>query len=121
MTWNYLKKKGYLNGFIIGDSKEFLDTHYKEGDCGVCGARGFMEEKVGNFSFCVVLKLGFAIATAGDAAKILILNEVLSVGDEFFRKKSLQRIKEMIHGGSTVLMVSYGMRNYGKLHKGGVD
>ena len=70
---------------------------------------GFMEEKVKNFSSGMVSRLGFAIATAGDAAESLILDEVLSVGDEFFRKKSLKRVKEMIHGGSTVLLVSHGM------------
>ena len=69
----------------------------------------FMEEKVKNFSSGMVSRLGFAIATAGGAAEILILDEVLSVGDEFFRKKSLARIQEMIHGGSTVLMVSHNM------------
>lgn len=98
----------YLNGSIIGYSKEFLDRHYKEiAEFAELG--DFMEEKVKNFSSGMVSRLGFAIATAGDAAEILILDEVLSVGDEFFRKKSLKRIKEMIHGGSTVLMVSHGM------------
>lgn len=98
----------YLNGAIIGYSKKFLDDHFDEivefaelGD--------FVDEKVKNFSSGMVSRLGFAIATAGDAAEILILDEVLSVGDEFFKKKSLARIKEMIHGGSTVLMVSHGM------------
>lgn len=102
------KENVYLNGSIIGYTKDFLDEHYQEivefaelGD--------FMEEKVKNFSSGMVSRLGFAIATAGDAAEILILDEVLSVGDEFFRKKSLKRIQEMIHGGSTVLMVSHGM------------
>ena len=68
-----------------------------------------MEEKVKNFSSGMVSRLGFSIATAGDAADILILDEILSVGDEFFRKKSLNRIQEMIHGGSTVLMVSHNL------------
>jgi len=102
------KENVYLNGAIIGYSKEFIDAHYEEivefaelGD--------FMEEKVKNFSSGMVSRLGFAIATAGEAAEVLILDEVLSVGDEFFRKKSLAKIKEMIHGGSTVLMVSHGM------------
>lgn len=102
------KENVFLNGSIIGYSREFLEAHYDEivefaelGD--------FMEEKVKNFSSGMVSRLGFAIATAGDAAEILILDEVLSVGDEFFRKKSLKRVKEMIHGGSTVLMVSHGM------------
>lgn len=98
----------YLNGSIIGYSKEFLDRHYKEiAEFAELG--DFMEEKVKNFSSGMVSRLGFAIATAGDAAEILILDEVLSVGDEFFRQKSLKRIKEMIHGGSTVLMVSHSM------------
>lgn len=98
----------YLNGSIIGYSKEFLDEHYDE-IVEFAELEGFMEEKVKNFSSGMVSRLGFSIATAGDAAEILILDEVLSVGDEFFRKKSLKRVKEMIHGGSTVLMVSHGM------------
>lgn len=98
----------YLNGSIIGYSKKFLDTHYDE-IVEFAELQGFMEEKVKNYSSGMVSRLGFAIATAGDAAEILILDEVLSVGDEFFRKKSLKRIKEMIHGGSTVIMVSHGM------------
>lgn len=98
----------YLNGAIIGYSKRFLDEHY-ERIVAFAELQGFMEEKVKNFSSGMVSRLGFAIATAGEAAEILILDEVLSVGDEFFRKKSLKRIKEMIHSGSTVLMVSHGM------------
>lgn len=98
----------YLNGAIIGYSRAFLDEHYDE-IVKFAELEGFMEEKVKNFSSGMVSRLGFAIATAGDAAEILILDEVLSVGDEFFRKKSLKRVKEMIHGGSTVLLVSHGM------------
>ena len=98
----------YLNGAIIGYSKEFLDTHYQE-IVDFAELSDFMEEKVKNFSSGMVSRLGFAIATAGEAAEILILDEVLAVGDESFRKKSLKRIKEMIHSGSTVLMVSHGM------------
>ena len=98
----------YLNGAIIGYSREFIDKHYSE-IVDFAELEGFMDEKVKNFSSGMVSRLGFSIATAGDAAEILILDEVLSVGDEFFRKKSLARIKEMIHGGSTVLMVSHGM------------
>lgn len=98
----------FLNGSIIGYSREFLETHYDE-IVAFAELEDFMDQKVKNFSSGMVSRLGFAIATAGDAAEILILDEVLSVGDEFFRKKSLKRVKEMIHGGSTVLMVSHGM------------
>ena len=69
-----------------------------------------MEQKVKTYSSGMVSRLGFAIATAGDAAESLILDEVLSVGDEFFRKKSFERVKQMIHGGSTVLIVSHSMQ-----------
>ncbi|MBP3488406.1 MAG: ABC transporter ATP-binding protein [Roseburia sp.] len=99
----------YLNGAIIGHTREFLDAHYDE-IVAFAELEGFMEEKVRNFSSGMVSRLGFAIATAGETAEILILDEVLSVGDEFFRKKSLARIKEMIHGGATVLMVSHSMQ-----------
>ena len=98
----------FLNGSIIGYSREFLEAHYDE-IVAFAELEDFMEQKVKNYSSGMVSRLGFAIATAGDAAEILILDEVLSVGDEFFRKKSLKRVKEMIHGGSTVLMVSHGM------------
>ncbi len=98
----------FLNGSIIGYSREFLESHYDE-IVEFAELEDFMDQKVKNFSSGMVSRLGFAIATAGDAAEILILDEVLSVGDAFFRKKSLKRVKEMIHGGSTVLMVSHGM------------
>ena len=68
---------------------------------------GFMEEKVRNYSSGMVSRLGFAIATARETPEILILDEVLSVGDRLFKEKSLKRVKEMIHGGSTVVMVSH--------------
>lgn len=98
----------FLNGSIIGYSKKFLETHYDE-IVEFAELQDFMEQKVKNFSSGMVSRLGFAIATAGKAAEILILDEILSVGDEFFREKSLKRVKEMIHGGSTVLMVSHSM------------
>lgn len=98
----------YLNGAIIGYSKEFIDAHFDE-IVSFAELEGFMDTKVKNFSSGMFSRLGFAIATVGEAAEILILDEVLSVGDEFFRKKSLKRIREMIHGGSTMIMVSHGM------------
>ena len=96
----------FLNGALIGRSRRFLQEHYQE-IVEFAGLEGFMEEKVGHYSSGMVSRLGFAIATAGDTPEILILDEVLSVGDLFFRKKSEARIREMIHGGSTVLIVSH--------------
>lgn len=98
----------YLNGAIIGYTEEFINENFDK-IIEFAELQDFVDEKVKNFSSGMVSRLGFAIATIGEAAEILILDEVLSVGDEFFRKKSLNRVKEMIHGGSTVLMVSHGM------------
>ena len=78
----------YLNGAIIGYTKEYID-------------------EIKNFSSGMTSRLGFAIATVRDTPEILILDEVLSVGDMFFRKKSTARIKEMMQCGSTVLIVSH--------------
>lgn len=96
----------YLNGAIIGYTKEYIDQHYLD-IVKFAELEGFMEEKVRNYSSGMVSRLGFAIATARNTPEILILDEVLSVGDMFFRKKSEARIREMIHGGSTVLIVSH--------------
>ena len=96
----------YLNGAIIGYSKEYIDEKYDE-IVEFAELEGFMEERMKNFSSGMVSRLGFAIATMRDTPDILILDEVLSVGDMFFREKSMERIKQMIHGGSTVLIVSH--------------
>ncbi len=96
----------YLNGAIIGYTKEYIDQKY-DSIVKFAELEGFMEERVKNYSSGMVSRLGFAIATMRDTPEILILDEVLSVGDMFFQKKSQKRIKEMIHGGSTVLIVTH--------------
>ncbi len=96
----------YLNGALIGYSRAFIDANYQK-IVRFAELEGFMEEKVRNYSSGMVSRLGFAIATAGDSPEILILDEVLSVGDLFFRQKSETRIRELIHSGSTVLIVSH--------------
>ena len=96
----------YLNGAMIGYTKKYIDEKFED-IVRFAELEGFMEEKVRNYSSGMVSRLGFAIATARDTPEILILDEVLSVGDMFFRKKSEARIREMIHGGSTVLIVSH--------------
>lgn len=96
----------YLGGAILGYTKEHIDSKYRE-IVAFAELEGFLEEKVRSYSSGMVSRLGFALATARDAPEILILDEVLSVGDMFFREKSEARIQEMIHGGSTVLLVSH--------------
>lgn len=98
----------YLNGSIIGYTKEYIDEKYDE-IVKFAELEGFMDERMKNFSSGMVSRLGFAIATMRDTPDILILDEVLSVGDMFFRRKSEKRIREMIHSGATILIVSHSM------------
>ena len=100
------KENVYLNGSLIGYTREYIDEKYDD-IVAFAELEGFMDERVKNFSSGMVSRLGFAIATMRDTPEILILDEVLSVGDMFFREKSLKRVKEMMHGGSTVLIVSH--------------
>ena len=96
----------YLNGAIIGYDKKYIDQHYDE-IVQFAELEGFMDEKVRNYSSGMVSRLAFAIATVREVPEILILDEVLSVGDMFFRKKSEARIKSMMHAVSTLLIVSH--------------
>ena len=102
------KENVYLNGAIIGYSKEYIDEKYDQ-IVEFAELEGFMDQKMKNFSSGMVSRLGFAIATMRDTPEILILDEVLSVGDMFFKQKSEKRIREMIHSGATVFMVAHGM------------
>ena len=98
----------YLNGAIIGYSRRFLDEHYQE-IVDFAELSEFMEEKVKNYSSGMRARLAFAVATAGASPEILLLDEVLSVGDVFFQQKCLDQITEMMAGGTTVLLVSHNM------------
>ena len=102
------KENVYLNGALIGYSKQYIDEKYNE-IVAFAELEGFMGQKMKNFSSGMVSRLGFAIATMRSTPEILILDEVLSVGDTFFRQKSMRKIQEMIHGGSTVLLVSHSI------------
>ena len=102
------KENVYLNGALIGYSQKYIDENYEK-IVEFAELQGFMNEKMKNFSSGMVSRLGFAIATVSASNDILILDEVLSVGDLAFQKKSGRRIHELIHGGATVLMVSHSI------------
>ena len=95
----------YLNGAILGYSKEFLDSKF---DIIVDFAelRNFIDQPVRTFSSGMMMRLAFSIATQVDP-EILIVDEILSVGDSHFRQKSERRMRQMMGGGTTVLMVSH--------------
>lgn len=95
----------YLNGAILGYSKAFLDERF-EAIVDFAELRPFIDQPVRTFSSGMIMRLAFAIATQVDP-EILIVDEILSVGDSHFRQKSENRMKEMMGGGTTVLMVSH--------------
>ncbi|OPJ65054.1 ABC transporter ATP-binding protein [Clostridium oryzae] len=94
-----------LNGMILGFSKEFLLEHTDE-IIDFAELRKFIDSPLKNYSSGMKARLGFAIATAVNS-DILIVDEALSVGDYKFRKKSEQKIKDIIASGATVIVVSH--------------
>lgn len=98
----------YLYGAMLGYSKAFLKEKYDEiVEFSELGE--FIHVPLKNYSSGMRARLGFSIATLVEP-DILILDEVLSVGDAKFRKKSENRIKEMFNKGTTVLFVSHNLQ-----------
>lgn len=99
----------YLNGAILGYSKKFLDEKFDE-IVEFSELREFLEVPVKNFSSGMTAKLAFSIATVVNP-EILIVDEILSVGDIKFQEKSKHKMMEMIKGGTTVLYVSHSLES----------
>ena len=91
----------YLNGAVMGYSKAFLDEKFEE-IVEFSELREFLDVPVKNFSSGMTAKLAFSIATIVNP-EILIVDEILSVGDIKFQEKSKNKMLEMIKGGTTVL------------------
>ena len=99
----------FLNGAVLGYGKQFLCDKYDEivqfselGD--------FMEVTIRNFSSGMLARLAFSISTLVEP-EVLIVDEILSVGDAAFQKKSRDKMQSMIDGGTTVLFVSHSIDN----------
>ena len=99
----------FLNGAVLGYSKSFLKSKYDE-IVEFSELAEFMENPIRNFSSGMIMRLAFSIATIVDP-DILIVDEILSVGDAHFQKKSEKRMKLMITGGTTVLLVSHSLEH----------
>ena len=97
----------YLNGAILGYSKKFLDSKFDE-IVEFSELKDFLDVPVKNFSSGMTAKLAFSIATVVNP-EILIVDEILSVGDLKFQEKSKKKMMEMIKGGTTVLYVSHSL------------
>ena len=97
----------YLNGAVLGYSREFIDEKFDE-IVEFSELHDFLDVPVRNFSSGMVARLAFAIATIVDP-EILIVDEILSVGDIAFQQKSEKKMRSMIGGGTTVLFVSHSI------------
>ena len=99
----------YLNGAVLGYSKEFMDQHYNE-IVEFAELHDFMNMTIKNYSSGMAARLGFAIATIV-RPEILIVDEVLAVGDAAFQEKCQKRMQEMLAGGTTLLFVSHSIED----------
>ena len=97
----------FLNGYILGYSKKFIKEHFDK-IVEFSELEEFLDVPVKNFSSGMVARLGFAIATIVQP-EILIVDEILSVGDFKFQEKSENKIKEMLASGTTVILVSHAI------------
>lgn len=103
----------YLNGAILGHSRKMMDKHYED-IVEFSELHEFMDVPVKNFSSGMIARLAFAIATIG-IPDILIVDEVLSVGDYKFQEKCEKRIQNMRDNGTTILFVSHSIEQVEKI------
>lgn len=95
----------YLNGAVLGHDRKFMDEHFKS-IVDFAELWDFIDVPVKNFSSGMVARLGFAIATEV-SADILVVDEILAVGDFRFQQKCKERMADMMKGGTTLLFVSH--------------
>ena len=105
----------YLNGAVLGHDRAFMDEHF-DSIVDFAELWEFIDVPVKNFSSGMVARLGFAIATEVKA-DILVVDEVLSVGDYRFQEKCKERIADLLSGGTTLLFVSHSAEQVKELCK----
>lgn len=97
----------FLNGCVLGHSRKFMQEHFDE-IVDFADIHNFLDSPIKNYSSGMKARLGFSIATMVKP-DILIVDEVLSVGDYRFRKKCEERMKELLAGGTTLVYVSHNI------------
>ena len=101
------KENIYLNGAILGYTKEYLESKYDE-IVDFAEIREFIDMPIRNYSSGMMARLAFSIASVVQP-EILIVDEILAVGDIKFQEKSYKRMQELMSGGATVLFVSHSI------------
>ena len=103
----------FVNGTLLGHSRKEIESHIDEIiDFAEIGA--FINSPIRTYSSGMVARLGFAVSTTW-VPEILIIDEVLSVGDENFRKKSSKRMEEFREQGTATILVSHNLESISKL------
>lgn len=97
----------FLNGSILGMSKRDIQKKF-ESIVEFAGLEKFIDTPVKNFSSGMVVRLGFSIASHVEP-EILLIDEILSVGDQDFQKKSSEKIEEFRREGRTIVVVSHNL------------
>lgn len=103
----------FLNGTVLGHSRKFMQEHFEE-IVDFAELHEFLDVPIKNFSSGMQARLGFAIATMV-RPDILVVDEILSVGDYQFQQKCYRRMEEMLSGGTTLLYVSHDIESVRKL------
>jgi ABC-type polysaccharide/polyol phosphate transport system ATPase subunit len=97
----------YINGAVLGMTRREIDRRYDE-IVEFSGLADFIDEPVKNYSLGMYVRLGFAVAIHTDP-DVLLVDEVLAVGDEAFTHRCLRRIEEFLARGKTLLLVSHSL------------
>jgi len=97
----------FINGAVLGLTRKQIERRYEE-IVDFSGLGDFMEEPVKNYSSGMYVRLGFAVAVNTDP-DVLLVDEVLAVGDEAFAHRCLRRIEEFLATGKTLLLVSHSL------------
>ncbi len=105
----------YLNGSVLGYSKKFMDEKFDE-IVEFSEMRDFLDVPMKNYSSGMVARIGFAIATV-TTPDILIVDEILAVGDFLFQQKCEERINAMMNDDTTVIIVSHSIEQIERLCK----
>jgi ABC-2 type transport system ATP-binding protein len=103
----------YLNAAILGLTRETTDAHFDE-IVEFSGIPDFIDTQVKFYSSGMYVRLAFAVAVHVDP-DVLIVDEVLAVGDEPFQRKCIDRIRSLQHAGKTIILVSHSLAQVGEL------
>jgi teichoic acids export ATP-binding protein tagH len=103
----------FLNGALLGYSKRFIESHF-QAIVDFAELNDFIDVPIKNFSSGMSARLGFAIATV-QKPDILIVDEVLAVGDFAFQQKCKERMEHLLSNGTTLLFVSHSIEQVKEL------